>query len=137
MRKLGLFEWGVVDRDADEDEYWDDVRWRSREYVGDEDENDDEDEVDNAGERRRIGRKDVVCTDFAVVFVDEWEFELVPSEPRAESVVTGCRWVMITGDLDTDECELLVRRLDGSFFANCVDKCVEDIDPIVFLFRDI
>ncbi len=31
MRKLGLFECGVVDSDVDEEEYWDEVRWRLRE----------------------------------------------------------------------------------------------------------
>ncbi len=58
MRKLGLFECGVVDSDVDEEEYWDEVRWRPREYVGDEEENDDDEDVDRVGERRRIVRDD-------------------------------------------------------------------------------
>ncbi len=56
-RKFGLFECGVFDNDVDDDEYWDEVRWRFWEYIGDEDENEeDEDVVDNVGERRRVGR---------------------------------------------------------------------------------
>ncbi len=58
IRKLGLFEFGVVDSDVDDDEYWDEVRWRFPGYVGEDDENDEveDEDVDNVGERRRDGR---------------------------------------------------------------------------------
>ena len=144
MRKLGLFACGVVDNDVDEDEYWDEVRWRPREYVGDEDENDDEEDVERAGERRRIVRdgwkkrksefdsslwllhtfEGVILIDL-VGAVEEREFELVPSEPIAESVVVaGLLFLIVTGDLDTDECELLGRRRDVILLI------------IIFFFRD-
>ncbi len=48
--------------------------------------------------------------------VDDSEFELVPSEKNAESeevtVVAVIGWfrVIVTGDFDKDECELLGRR---------------------------
>ncbi len=56
IRKLGLFECGVVDNDVDDDEYWDKVRWRPLRYVGDVDENEEDDDVDNLGERSRVVR---------------------------------------------------------------------------------
>jgi len=56
IRKLGLFECGVVDNDVDDDEYWDKVRWRPLRYVGDVDENEEDDDVDNVGERSRVVR---------------------------------------------------------------------------------
>ncbi len=72
------------------------------------------------------------------VTVDEREFELVPSEPIAESVVVGWFRVIVTGDFDTDECELLSRRRDFNFVE--IGNELEDDDEInlisVFFFRD-
>lgn len=57
VRKLGLFECAVVANEADDDEYWEAVRWRPPEYVCEEDDNEDEEDVDKAGERRRDERE--------------------------------------------------------------------------------
>ncbi len=66
-----------------------------------------------------------------VAAVDEREFELVPSEPMAESVVGGWCLVVVTGDLDTDECELLGRRRNVNLLVNG-----EVILVLVFFLRD-
>lgn len=54
--KFGLVERVVVVKDADDDEYWETVRWRPSRYDRGEDDIDDDDEVDKAGERRRDER---------------------------------------------------------------------------------
>jgi hypothetical protein len=60
IRKFGLFECVVVVNEADEDEYWEVVRWRPSEYVREEDEIEEHEEVDRAGERRRDEREFIV-----------------------------------------------------------------------------
>jgi len=57
IRKFGLFECIVVANEADDDEYWEIVRWRPSGYVREEDETDEDEEVDKAGERRREERE--------------------------------------------------------------------------------
>jgi hypothetical protein len=60
----------------------------------------------------------VICDDVLVVClvgnVDDNELEVVPSEKNAESeevaVVGGGFRVIVIGDFDKDECELLGRR---------------------------
>ncbi len=137
IRKLGLFEFGVVDIVVDDDEYWDKVRWRPLGYVGDVDENEEDDDVDNVGERRRVGRifEDTVEVCLFVT-VDEREFELIPSEPIAESVVDGWFRIIVTGDFDRDECELLGRRRDVNLFEIDNDCDEEFILIFVFFFED-
>jgi hypothetical protein len=53
-RKFGLSECVFV---ADEDEYWDIVRWRPSGYVREEDEREEDEEVDKAGESKRRERE--------------------------------------------------------------------------------
>ncbi len=60
IRKLGLFECGVVDNDVDDEEYCDDVRWRFRGYDGEDEENDEDEEVDDVGDSKRVGRVVIV-----------------------------------------------------------------------------
>jgi hypothetical protein len=64
--------------------------------------------------------------------VEESEFELVPSEPIAESVVSGWCLIRVTGDFDTDECELLGRRRNVNLFVDREDVIL----VLVFFFRN-
>jgi len=121
IRKFGLLECVVLLNDADDDEYWEVVRWRPSRYVrGEDDDIEEDEEVDNAGERRREERDlNIIFFDIGLVVcligtVDDNEFELVPSEKNAESeevvaVVVGGFRVIVIGDFDEDECELLSR----------------------------
>jgi hypothetical protein len=76
-----------------------------------------------------------------LVTVDERELELVPSEPIAESVVVGWSRIIVTGDFDTDECELLGRRRDVSLFKigkgyEGDNDCDEELILIFFFCGD-
>ena len=111
MRKFGLLAWGLNELDDDE-EYWERVRWRASWY----EDNDDDDDVDNVGDRRRDERDLKMifgCFTFDVdFFVEDNELEFVPSERNAESedvvvVVVGWFRVIVIGDLDVDDGELL------------------------------
>jgi hypothetical protein len=56
IRKLGFFECFVLVNEAEDDEYWEIVRWRPSIYVRGEDDIEEDEEVDNVGERRREER---------------------------------------------------------------------------------